>query len=55
MYSFTSLFIIMNPIGLAPLFYMWTVNNTEREIVHILKRTAVVVVLTLFIFGLFGK
>ena len=54
-YSFTSLFIIMNPIGLAPLFYMWTVNNTEKEIIHILKRTTVVVVLTLLTFGLFGR
>ncbi|MBW9223074.1 MarC family protein [Methanothermococcus sp. SCGC AD-155-E23] len=54
-YSFTSLFILMNPIGLAPLFYMWTVNNTEKEIIHILKRTAVVVILTLLIFGFFGR
>jgi len=45
----------MNPVGLAPLFYMWTINNTEKEIIHILKRTAVVVVLTLLIFGLFGR
>ncbi|GBF36098.1 multiple antibiotic resistance protein [Methanofervidicoccus abyssi] len=54
-YSFTSLFIIMNPIGLAPLFYIWTVNNTEKEVIHILKRTTVVVILTLLIFGFFGK
>ncbi|HID47841.1 MAG TPA: NAAT family transporter [Methanothermococcus okinawensis] len=54
-YSFTSLFIIMNPIGLAPLFYMWTVNTSEREIIYILKRTAVVVVLTLLIFSFFGR
>jgi len=54
-YSFTSLFIIMNPIGLAPLFYMWTVNNTEKEIIHILKRTAIVVVITLLTFGFFGR
>ena len=54
-YSFTSLFIIMNPIGLAPLFYMWTVNNTEKEVIYILKRTGIVVITTLLIFGLFGK
>ena len=54
-YSFTSFFIIMNPVGLAPLFYMWTINNTEKEIIHILKRTTVVVVLTLLTFGLFGR
>jgi len=45
----------MNPIGLAPLFYMWTVNTSEREIIYILKRTAVVVVLTLLIFSFFGR
>jgi len=45
----------MNPIGLAPLFYIWTVNNTEKEVIHILKRTTVVVILTLLIFGFFGK
>ena len=54
-YSFTSLFIIMNPIGLAPLFYIWTVNNTEKEVIYILKRTTVVVMLTLLIFGFFGR
>jgi len=45
----------MNPIGLAPLFYMWTVNNTEKEVIYILKRTGIVVITTLLIFGLFGK
>jgi len=48
-YSFTSLFILMNPIELVPLFYMWTVNNTEKKIIHILKRIAMVVILNFLV------
>jgi len=54
-YAFTSLFIIMNPIGLVPLFYIWTSNNTEKEKITLLKKSAVVVILTLVTFGFFGK
>ncbi|AEH06811.1 MarC family protein [Methanothermococcus okinawensis] len=54
-YAFTSLFIIMNPIGLVPLFYIWTSNNTEKERIKLLKKSTIVVILTLIIFGFFGK
>jgi multiple antibiotic resistance protein len=45
----------MNPIGLVPLFYIWTSNNTEKEKITLLKKSAVVVILTLVTFGFFGK
>ncbi len=54
-YSFTSLFIIMNPIGLVPLFYLWTSNNSEKEKITLLKKTVIVVISTLVIFAFFGK
>ena len=54
-YAFTSLFIIMNPIGLVPLFYLWTSNNTEKEKITLLKKSVVVVIITLVVFAFFGK
>jgi multiple antibiotic resistance protein len=54
-YAFTSLFIIMNPIGLVPLFYLWTSNNTEKEKITLLKKAVIVVIITLVVFAFFGK
>ena len=45
----------MNPIGLVPLFYLWTSNNTEMEKITLLKKSTIVVISTLIIFGFFGK
>lgn len=53
-YSFTSLFIIMNPIGLVPLFYIWTSDYTIKEKLTLLKKSAIVVILTLMTFAFFG-
>ncbi len=54
-YAFTSFFIIMNPIGLVPLFYIWTANYTFEEKLTILKKAGFVVVITLVVFSFFGK
>ncbi|ABR56776.1 MarC family protein [Methanococcus aeolicus] len=53
-YSFTSIFIIMNPIGLVPLFYIWTSESEKTEKIELLRKSAIAVMLTLLTFALFG-
>jgi multiple antibiotic resistance protein len=44
----------MNPIGLVPLFYIWTSDYTIKEKLTLLKKSAIVVILTLMTFAFFG-
>jgi multiple antibiotic resistance protein len=53
--AFVTLFVIIDPIGLAPLFIALTRGMTAEERMRVGGRAAVVALLILATFGLFGE
>ncbi|EHP83713.1 MarC family protein [Methanotorris formicicus] len=53
-YSFTSLFIIVDPVGIIPIFHILTYYYSKDEQIEIIKSATVTATITLLIFALFG-
>ncbi|AEF96188.1 MarC family protein [Methanotorris igneus] len=53
-YSFTSLFIIVDPIGLIPVFHLLTYYYSKDEQIEIIKSAIITATITLLIFAFFG-
>jgi len=53
-YSFTSLFIIVDPIGLIPIFHILTYYYSKDEQIEIIKSAIITATITLLIFAFFG-
>jgi multiple antibiotic resistance protein len=53
--AFVTLFVIIDPIGLAPLFLALTQGMTREERIRVGRRAVLVSFLLLTVFGLFGE
>jgi multiple antibiotic resistance protein len=53
--AFVTMFVVIDPIGLAPLFVALTRGKTDEQRRHIARRATLIAVLILLAFALFGE